>query len=544
MGTREIGIFALGTVLAPGELLPLHIFEERYKQLIGDSLESGDPFLLLYSDDDGTRELGCAASVIEVLQRYDDGRMNIVVEGGDLLRVVEMTRGKAYATGMVEDAADDTRRRRRARRRAASSTATFATAAGLETEDDDLESHERPLSYLIMARVDFPAAEKQRILELRSERDRLMAIVDLLGRGLQSLAADRADPQARADQRQGSARRRPAGRRRARRPRHPLAALVVANLRLRRRLPRQRGGAPRARADDAGRAAVPGRGGCCWRRSRCRRCAGSRSRQTAAPAVDRCAGLWRQMVLIYLRHQPGERAIAAIIVGLEPVLIAVWAALLLHERFGGRRAAGLAVGLAGSLLVAGVGAPRAPPGGRRLLLPAPGSSFSWYTVASKRHLPPSRRARADRRHQRAGRRRRAGADDRRRDRCSDSGSRPRRADLADRALPGRRQQRDRLRRSGTGRWPGCPQPPSAPRCTPSRCSAPGSRGSLLRDPLPPTFLPGAALVLPGVYIASSARRAAAAATLRARSRSSRGAGRPRRSSAPSAPAATALAPPK
>ncbi len=166
MGTREIGIFALGTVLAPGELLPLHIFEERYKQLIGDALETGDPFLLLYSD--------------------DDGRMNIVVEGGDLLRVVEMTRGKAYATGMVEDVADDTAAGDE-RDAALQLYRTFAAASGLETEDDDLESHERPLSYLIMSRVDFPAADKQNILEMRSERDRLMALVELLGRGLQSI---------------------------------------------------------------------------------------------------------------------------------------------------------------------------------------------------------------------------------------------------------------------------------------------------------------------------------------------------------------------
>ena len=68
-----------------------------------------------------------------------------------------------------------------------SSTARSPTASGLETEDDDLESHERPLSYLIMSRVDFPAADKQKILEMRSERDRLMALVELLGRGLQSI---------------------------------------------------------------------------------------------------------------------------------------------------------------------------------------------------------------------------------------------------------------------------------------------------------------------------------------------------------------------
>ena len=123
--------------------------------------------------------------MIEVLQRYDDGRMNIVVEGGDLLRVVEMTRGKAYATGMVEDVADDTAAGDE-RDAALQLYRTFAAASGLETEDD-LESHERPLSYLIMSRVDFPAADKQKILEMRSERDRLMALVELLGRGLQSI---------------------------------------------------------------------------------------------------------------------------------------------------------------------------------------------------------------------------------------------------------------------------------------------------------------------------------------------------------------------
>jgi Lon protease-like protein len=186
MGTREIGIFALGTVLAPGELLPLHIFEERYKQLIGDSLDSGDPFLLLYADDDGARELGCTASVVEVLQRYDDGRMNIVVEGGELLRVVERTRGKAYDTGMVEAVTDDTATGEE-RDAALQLYQTFATASGLDTGDEDPEGDERALSYVIMSRVDFPPADKQRILEMRSERERLMALVELLGRGLQSI---------------------------------------------------------------------------------------------------------------------------------------------------------------------------------------------------------------------------------------------------------------------------------------------------------------------------------------------------------------------
>ena len=93
-------------------------------------------------------------------------------------------------------------------------------------------------------------------------------------------------------------------------------------------------------------------------------------------------GLWLQMVLIYEGIDASRAAIAAVIVGLEPVLIALWAALLLAERFTRRRAAGLVVGLSGSVLVAGVGSGASHPLGLACLL-GTGLTWSWYTVASK-----------------------------------------------------------------------------------------------------------------------------------------------------------------
>ncbi len=186
MATREIGIFALPTVLVPGERMPLHIFEDRYKRLIADCLENEGEFLVVFTDEEGTRELGCAARVEEVLDQFDDGRMNVVVAGTDVLQVTEITRGRPYTTGLVEPAPDDL----------AVSEETgpvldlyrqIAAAGGGDPEEDLLATAE-PLSYAIMARVDFPAAEKQRVLELRDESGRLMAIVDLLARGLQALA--------------------------------------------------------------------------------------------------------------------------------------------------------------------------------------------------------------------------------------------------------------------------------------------------------------------------------------------------------------------
>jgi len=94
-------------------------------------------------------------------------------------------------------------------------------------------------------------------------------------------------------------------------------------------------------------------------------------------------GLWGQMVMIYLGINEANGAIAAIIVGLEPVLIAVWASLLLHERFSGRAAAGLIVGLTGSLLVAGLGSAHGTGVRGLVFLLGTGVLFSWFTVRSK-----------------------------------------------------------------------------------------------------------------------------------------------------------------
>jgi drug/metabolite transporter (DMT)-like permease len=104
--------------------------------------------------------------------------------------------------------------------------------------------------------------------------------------------------------------------------------------------------------------------------------------QVVRLATLACLGLWLQMVLIYAGINASKAAIAAVIVGLEPVLIALWAALLLAEPFTRRRAGGLCVGLVGSVLVAGLGSGAAHPLGLALLL-GTALTWSWYTVASK-----------------------------------------------------------------------------------------------------------------------------------------------------------------
>ena len=78
----RLPIFELPVAILPGELMPLHIFEERYKRMIGHCLESDEPFgIVLRDDEEGARRIGCTARVTDVLDRSDDGRMNIVVAG-------------------------------------------------------------------------------------------------------------------------------------------------------------------------------------------------------------------------------------------------------------------------------------------------------------------------------------------------------------------------------------------------------------------------------------------------------------------------------
>src|SRR5438067_5011812 len=104
----ELGLFPLPIVLVPTERIPLHIFEPRYRELIEECVENEDEFGLALSTGDGAvHEVGTRAAVSQVLEVLDDGRMNIVVEGGDRFRLLELTRGRTFTTAIVEEVADD-----------------------------------------------------------------------------------------------------------------------------------------------------------------------------------------------------------------------------------------------------------------------------------------------------------------------------------------------------------------------------------------------------------------------------------------------------
>ncbi len=177
----QLPIFELPLVLLPGERLPLHIFEERYKRMIGDCLETGEPFGVLLRDEDGARSLGCTARVTEVVERQPDGRLNVIVTGDEVFRVLDRFDDPEEPSAEVEPLTDSP------------STAAGAEAAEARERFADLAVQaggERPApeeledagAYDLAARVELPANTKQELLATRDEGERLRHFIKVLKR--------------------------------------------------------------------------------------------------------------------------------------------------------------------------------------------------------------------------------------------------------------------------------------------------------------------------------------------------------------------------
>ena len=175
----ELGLFPLGIVLLPTEQIPLHIFEDRYQELIGECLAEEREFGLVYAREEGLSEIGTRAAVTEVLDRFEDGRMNVVVEGRERFRLLELTEGRSFQTGLVEtvedepDAADP-----EDSEQAVELFHRLVELTGAEVEEPSPDAEQ--LSFELAGRFEFAPELKQRLLQLTSERERMHLLAELL----------------------------------------------------------------------------------------------------------------------------------------------------------------------------------------------------------------------------------------------------------------------------------------------------------------------------------------------------------------------------
>jgi len=175
----ELGLFPLPMVLLPTELAPLHIFEARYKELIGECVSGNGEFGLVCADDDGIREIGTRAGVVEVLAQFEDGRMDILVEGRERFRLLELTSGRNFNTGAVSPIVDeDDPAEAGSVERALT---LFDRLRGLTGSDVDMpDASSWQLSFVLAGRVELALEAKLELLQQVSERVRLDRVSELL----------------------------------------------------------------------------------------------------------------------------------------------------------------------------------------------------------------------------------------------------------------------------------------------------------------------------------------------------------------------------
>ena len=182
----EFPLFPLGMVALPGELIPLHIFEERYKTMIDECLGSEREFGIVWMSDDGLREVGCACAIDRVLERLEDGQINLIARGTRPFRVLERQGHLPYPAGVIEfvEDRDDEVDADLARGAHEAYAELVKRATDREPDTDELESM---TAYAMAATVDFGLDAKQGLLDMRSENARLRLVTRLFRAAIKRL---------------------------------------------------------------------------------------------------------------------------------------------------------------------------------------------------------------------------------------------------------------------------------------------------------------------------------------------------------------------
>lgn len=181
----ELPLFPLDLVLLPHKQIPLRIFEERYKLMINNCMEQETEFGLVWGTDDNFRPFGCAARVVELVNRLPDDRMDILVEGTQRFKMIKRFDLHPYISGMVETVSDleeaiDLDLGKRVQN--LYQEALKLSIGWIQEKQESIELGE--LSYVVASSINLPHAEQQTLLENRSINDRLKIVYNILDRAL------------------------------------------------------------------------------------------------------------------------------------------------------------------------------------------------------------------------------------------------------------------------------------------------------------------------------------------------------------------------
>ncbi len=195
----DFPLFPLSLVALPHELVPLHVFEERYRVMFDELLENEGEFGIVWLTESGTKQIGCACEIEQVLERMEDGRLNVLTRGTRPFRIVERQPDMPYPAATIEFLLDkDEVLDERAAEAARTAYAELVVEA-TDNEPDPDELTDKG-AYAMAATVDFGLDAKQGLLDLRSENARMRLVTRLFRAAIKRLDfVERAQARARSN---------------------------------------------------------------------------------------------------------------------------------------------------------------------------------------------------------------------------------------------------------------------------------------------------------------------------------------------------------
>jgi Lon protease-like protein len=175
----KIALFPLDVVLFPGAMLPLHIFEERYKEMVADCIRGECEFGMVRARRDGLAIVGCTAAIVAVTNRYSDGRMDILCRGDHRFEIESLHDGRSFLQAEVDFLRDEEPvSTRRAREECAALHMEMIELSG----DDVLQFPQldlnRPIAFLLAATIPADLEFKQELLQLDSDARRTQRLIE------------------------------------------------------------------------------------------------------------------------------------------------------------------------------------------------------------------------------------------------------------------------------------------------------------------------------------------------------------------------------
>lgn len=195
----KIPLFPLDLVLFPGAALPLHIFEERYKQMVASCMDGDESFGVVRAKSEGLAVIGCTAKIVAVLNRYPDGRMDILCEGGERFEIEVLDNSRAYLQAEVDTFDDDGPEATRVQREQCLALHFEVTELAGADRDSDVSLQmdlDHPISMTLAWMLPVDLDFKQALLGTRSDAERTAkllafynAVLPKLRRGAQTSRA-------------------------------------------------------------------------------------------------------------------------------------------------------------------------------------------------------------------------------------------------------------------------------------------------------------------------------------------------------------------